>query len=315
MAGVLRIAFAGTPAFAVPSLEALAASRHELVAAFTRPDRPAGRGRRPTAPAVKQAAAAAGVPVHQPERLDADGLRAAAGAAGIDALVVVAFGQLLPPPVLELPRLAPLNLHASLLPRWRGAAPIARALLAGDSETGVTVMRMMPALDAGPVLARHACAIGPDDTAITLHDRLAALGAEALVAVLDDLPGALARAEPQDERAATHAPRLSRAEGRVDWSRPAAEIARAVRALQPWPGAWTPLAGEPLRIWAAEARPGDAPGAPPGTVLAAGRAGIDVATGAGVLRLLRVQPAGRRAMDAAAFANARELAGCRLGAQ
>lgn len=311
MARALRIAFAGTPAFAVPSLEALAASRHEVVAAFTRPDRPAGRGRRPTPPPVKGAAEAAGIAVRQPERLDAEALRAAAG--DLDVLAVVAFGQLLPPAVLELPRLAPLNVHASLLPRWRGAAPIARALLAGDTETGVSIVRMTPALDAGPVLARHACAIGPDDTAVSLHDRLAALGAQALVAVLDDLPGALARAEPQDERAATYAPALERADGRVDWSRPATDIARAVRALQPWPAAWTTLDGEPLRVWAAEARPGDAAGAPPGTVLAAGRAGVDVATGEGVLRLLRVQPAGRRAMGAADFANARELAGCRLG--
>lgn len=311
----LRIAYAGTPGFAVPALEALAASAHELVAVFTQPDRPAGRGRRPAAPPVKAAAADAGVPVYQPERLGVDDLAAAAGDAGIDALVVVAYGQLLPAAVLDYPRLAPINVHASLLPRWRGAAPIARALLAGDDETGVTVVRMTPGLDAGPMLLRRACPIAPDDTAATLHDRLAALGAEALGAVLDDLPGHLAAAEAQDEARATYAPKLSRAEGALDWTRPAPELARRVRALQPWPAAWTTLAGEPLRVWAAEARPGaDTGGAAPGTVVAGGRAGIDVATGDGILRLLRLQPAGRRAMAAADFANARDLGGCRLGA-
>jgi len=307
----LRIAFAGTPAFAVPALEALLGSSHGLVAVFTQPDRPAGRGRHLAPPPVKQAATAAGIPVHQPERLDVDALERAAGPGGLDALVVVAFGQVLAAPVLDFPRLAAVNVHASLLPRWRGAAPIARALLAGDRETGVSIMRMTPGLDAGPVLARRACPIGASDTAATLHDRLARLGAEALVEVLDDLPGALAGAEPQDGRAATLAPKLSRAEGRIDWARPAVEIERAVRALQPWPAAWTTLGGEPLRVWAARVRDGGA-GAP-GTVLQAGRDGIDVATGDGVLRLVEVQPAGRRAMGAADFANARDLAGARLG--
>jgi len=307
----LRIAFVGTPEFAVPALEALLASEHELVAVFTQPDRPAGRGRRLAPPPVKQTAAAAGIPVYQPQRLDADSLARASAPEGLDVLVVVAFGQLLAAPTLGFPRFGSINVHASLLPRWRGAAPIARALLAGDRETGVSIMRMTAGLDAGPVLARRACAIGDTDTAATLHERLAGLGAEALVAVLADLPAALAAAEPQDEAAVTLAPKLSRAEGRIDWSRPAAEIERAVRALQPWPSAWTPLQGEPLRVWAATVCAGE--GGEPGTVLRAGREGIDVATGADVLRLLQVQPAGRRSMRAADFANARALAGVRLG--
>ncbi len=314
----LRIVFAGTPQFAVPSLTALVESPHTLAAVFTQPDRPAGRGRRLQPPPVKTAAEQAGIPVHQPECLDVDALAAASGADRDDALrpdllVVVAFGQLLGAEVLGYARHGALNVHASLLPRWRGAAPIARALLAGDAETGVTVMQMVPALDAGPVLARRACAIAVDDTAATLHDRLAALGGEALLEVLTDLPGHLDRAEPQGAAGVTYAAKLSRAEGRLDWDAPATELARRVRALQPWPGAWTPLGEDPLRIWAAEAQAGPAAGAP-GTVLATGRSGIDVATGDGVLRLTRIQPAGGKAMPAADFARARDLVGVRLGA-
>ena len=311
----VRIAFAGTPGFAVPALQAVLASDHELVAVFTQPDRRAGRGRRLTPPPVKQAAQDAGVPVHQPERLTVADLDAAAGPAGLDLLVVVAFGQLLPAAVLDRPGHGAINVHASLLPRWRGAAPIARALLAGDRETGVSIMRMVPALDAGPVLFRSACPIADDDTAASLHDRLAELGAAALTEVLHDVAAYLGAAREQPAEGVTYAAKLTRDTGRIDWQQPAEEIERAVRALQPWPCAWTSLEDEPLRIWAAKARPEPAPGdAAPGTVLAAGRAGIDVATGRGVLRLERVQPAGRRPMDAGDLANARALSGCRLGA-
>ncbi len=313
----LRIVFAGTPEFAVPSLNALVESPHTVAAVFTQPDRPAGRGRRLQAPPVKAAAEQAGIPVHQPERLDVDTLAVASGADRDDALrpdllVVVAFGQILGAEVLDYARHGALNVHASLLPRWRGAAPIARALLAGDAETGVSIMRMVPALDAGPVLARRACPTGPEDTAGTLHDRLAALGAEALLTVLADLPAHLASAEPQDETGVIYATKLSRAEGRLDWDASATELARRVRALQPWPGAWTPLGDDPLRVWAAEAHGGA--GGAPGTVLAVSRDGIDVASGDGVLRLTRVQPAGGRAMPAADFARSRDLVGVRLGA-
>ncbi len=312
-AAPLRIVFAGTPGFAVPALEALRAAGHTICAAFTQPDRPAGRGRRLRASPVKEAAQAAGIAVYQPERLTADALAAASGDERPDVLVVVAFGQQLAADVLAYARHGAVNVHASLLPRWRGAAPIARALLAGDQRSGVSIMQMEAGLDTGPVLLRRACPIEPDDTAATLHDRLAALGAEALIEVVADLPAYRAAAEPQDHAAATYAAKLTRADGRLDWGRSAAELARQVRALQPAPGAWTPFGGDPLRIWAAEVASGGVDPALPGTVLAAGRGGIDVATGAGLLRLHRVQPAGGKPMAAADFANARDLVGIRLG--
>lgn len=312
--GALRIAFAGTPEFAAPCLRAVLDAGHDTVAVFTQPDRPAGRGRKPQPPPVKQLALEAGVPVYQPERLSRADLEAAAGPAGLDLLVVVAFGQILPAEVLDRPRLGAINVHASLLPRWRGAAPIARALLAGDAETGVSVIRMTPAMDAGPILLDSRCTVAADETAASLHERLAVLGADALARVLRAPGDYLARARSQDPAAVTFAPKLSRGEGRIDWSRPAVEIARRVRALQPWPCAWAALEEGPLRVLAAEAVEYDGEAAPPGTVLAAGRDGIDVATGDGVLRLLRVQPAGRRAMGASDLANARALAGCRLDA-
>lgn len=312
MSRPLRIAFAGTPEFAMPAFRAVLDSGHELVAVFTQPDRPAGRGRRLTPPPVKQAAVEAGVPVRQPENLAVTDLETAAGPAGLDLLIVVAFGQILPPAVLDYPRQGAINVHGSLLPRWRGAAPIARALLAGDDESGVSVIRMVPAMDAGPVLLEQRCTIADDETAATLHDRLAVLGAEALAKVLQDPSAYLAAARDQDPARVTYAAKLTRAEGRIDWSLAATSLARMVRALQPWPWAWTPLEDGPLRIQAARVLPERTSDQPPGTVLAAGRDGVDVATGDGVLRLLRVQPAGRRAMSAADFANARRLQGCRL---
>ncbi len=314
MAAPVRLAYAGTPGFAVPALRALADAGHDIVGVFTQPDRPAGRGRRLTPPPVKQAAQELGLAVHQPSALDRGQLSAVAGEAGLDALVVVAFGQILAREVLDWPRLAALNLHASLLPRWRGPAPIARALLAGDRETGVSVMQMQPGVDTGPVLVRRRCPIAADDTAGSVHDRLADLGAEALTQVCADLPGYLATATPQDEAEACHAPKLSRAEGALDWAQPAPELERRVRALQPWPGAWTTVAGETLRIWRAEALAGTGDdGDAPGTVVASHRDGIDVVTGTQRLRLLRLQPAGRRPMDVADFVNARDLTGWRLG--
>jgi methionyl-tRNA formyltransferase len=309
----LRLAYAGTPEFAVPALQSLAQAGHELAAVFTQPDRPAGRGRRLTPPPVKCGAEALGLPVHQPEALDRATLVDAVGGHGIDALVVVAFGQILAQDVLALPRLAALNVHASLLPRWRGSAPIVRALLAGDEVTGVTVMGMAPGLDTGPILLRRRCEIESGDTTPALHDRLATLGADAVTELCSDLPRYLANAEPQDEAAATYAAKLSRGEGRIDWHRPATEIERRVRALQPWPGAWTTLQGATWRIWSAVTACDPAHGSVrPGSVVACGLNGIDVATGAGLLRLLRLQPPGRRAMSAADVSNARDLSGCHL---
>lgn len=315
MSDSLRIVFAGTPAFAVPCLETLIDSAHRVVGVVSQPDRPAGRGRRLQSPPVKQVARDAGLPVIQPARLGVADLESLCGGDRPDVLVVVAFGQVLPPAVLDYARLGAINVHASLLPRWRGAAPIARALLAGDEETGVSIMRMTAGLDAGPVLLRQRCPIREADTAASLHDRLASLGASALRTVVDDLEARLAEAEPQDESAVTHAAKLTRDEGLIDWNDSAAAIARRVRGLQPWPVARTQLAGDDLRVWSAQALEGSPGGdAAPGTVIASGRDGIDVATGDGVLRLLSVQPASRRPMAAADFANARELPGCRLGA-
>lgn len=314
MSESLRIVYAGTPAFAVPSLEALLSSQHRIEAVVSQPDRPAGRGRRLQPPPLKQAASEAGLSVIQPERLTRADVEAVCGGEKPDLLVVVAFGQLLPAAVLDYPRFGALNVHASLLPRWRGAAPIARALLAGDRETGISIMRMTEALDAGPVLLQQHCPIREDDTAATLHDRLAALGASALLTVLDDLPARLEAARPQEEAEVTHAARLTRDEGCIDWNASAEWIERQVRALQPWPVAWTLLDGALLRVWDATvvAVETSADGGP-GQILQAGRDGIDVITGAGVLRLLTVQPASRRPVRAADFANTRNLVGCRLG--
>lgn len=311
MTSPLRIAFAGTPAFAVPTLRTLLASDHELAGVITQPDRPAGRGRRMVAPPVKAVAEAAGLPVLQPERLRREDLANGLGG-NLDVLVVVAYGQLLTGDILTLPRHGAINVHASLLPRWRGAAPIARAILAGDERTGVSIMQMALGLDTGPVLARTSTAITPTASAATLHDALAQLGADALIPVLADLPAALAAAEPQTDAAATHAAKLTKAEARLDWSRPVGELDRAVRAFQPWPVAHTLLRGDMLRIHTA-AIAGDQYLAAPGTVVAATADGIDVAAGNGTLRLLEVQAAGGRAMAAGAFARARALVGECLG--
>ena len=310
MSGRHRLVFAGTPDFAVPSLAALLEGPWDVVAVLTQPDRPAGRGRRPQASPVKRAAAAAGVPVLQPETLrDAqvlDRLRALAA----DAFIVAAYGLLLPQAALDLPPHGCVNVHASLLPRWRGAAPIQRALLAGDARTGISLMRMVRALDAGPVYSRHALDIAPADTGGTLHDRLAALGGDAL---RERLPAILAGSlspEAQDEAGVTYAPKLDKAEARIDWRDPAAAIERRVRAFNPWPVAETSLDDVRIRIWQARAL-AMAHDAPPGTVLDA-PAALRVATGDGVLEIDELQWPGRRPLAAAAFVQGRPLAGARL---
>ncbi len=307
-----RIAFAGTPDFAVPTLEALAAAGAEIPVVFTQPDRPAGRGRRLTAPPVKRRALELGLHVEQPEWLDE--AEPPAGGPAPDLLVVVAYGLLLPERTLHWPTRGCVNVHASLLPRWRGAAPIQRALLAGDAETGVSIMAMERGLDTGPVYACAAATIEPADTAATLHDRLATLGARLLVETLPGVLDGTCVPKPQDSHSATYAAKLDKAEARLDWRESAALLARRVRAYNPWPAAFAELAdGRRLRILRAE--PLDAAGAagvgadagPPGRVLAAGRGGIDVATGDGLLRLEVVQPAGGRPMEAAAYLAAHSL--------
>lgn len=309
----LRVVFAGTPAFAVPALEAIAASRHKPCAVYTQPDRPAGRGRRVGESAVKQTAARLGLPVEQPASLQDPGAAGRLASHGPDVMVVAAYGLLLPQAVLDVPPLGCLNIHASLLPRWRGAAPIQRALLAGDAGTGISIMRMEAGLDTGPVMARHAQPIGPHDTAASLHQSLAALGAAAIVAALEAVASDEARFEPQDRAATTHAPKLTKAEAAIDWAQPAAVIERMVRAFDPWPVAETRLNGQQLRVWKAHVATPPARPAPPGTVLEAGAHGIAVATGDGVLVIDRLQLEGRRALDAAAFSRARDIAGATLG--
>jgi methionyl-tRNA formyltransferase len=309
----LSIIFAGTPEFAVPVLEALLQAGHHVDVVYTQPDRPAGRGQQVAMSAVKQCALRNGLPLHQPlnlrdpEAVDQLATRAA------DLMVVVAYGLLLPAQVLQLPKFGCINIHASLLPRWRGAAPIQRAILAGDSATGVSIMRMETGLDTGPVLLERSTPIGERESAGSLHDRLAQLGAAAL---LDALPGIadgslLPRAQAQN--GVTYAAKIRKEEAQVDWSRSALDIDRQVRAFNPWPVAETRWQGQQLRIW--EAAPlASAHTAGAGTVLASSDSGIDVACGTDALRLTRIQLAGRKAMLAADFLRAHRLDSMVLGA-
>jgi methionyl-tRNA formyltransferase len=305
----LRIAFAGTPEFSLAALDAIAASSHRLIGVWTQPDRPAGRGRKLTPSPVKSRAVELKLPVHQPESLKPDDATQAIHDAKPDVMVVVAYGLILPAPVLAIPRFGCLNIHASLLPRWRGAAPIQRAILAGDTKTGVAIMQMDKGLDTGDVLGESRTPISDTDTSQTLHDRLAGLGAQALMQVLDTLPEVHPR--KQDAEGITYAEKLSKEEARLDWNKAATDLARAVRGYNPWPVAYTHHQSQPLRIWRAQPLVG-AVKAEPGTVLAAGREGVDVATGDGTLRILELQPAGGRAQSAADFANGRELVGARF---
>jgi len=300
----MKLVFAGTPDFAVPSLLA-ADGRNEVVAVYTQPDRPAGRGRALTASPVKQAALERGLPVHQPERLRGAEVLDTLRAFEPDLMIVVAYGLLLPQAVLDIPKYGCWNVHASLLPRWRGAAPIQRAIQAGDTETGVCLMQMEKGLDTGPVLLRQTTPITPEDTGGSLHDRLAALGAQVLADGLGLLRAGM-RLGPgvQPEQGVTYAHKLDKAEARLDWSRPASTLAATVRAFNPWPVAEAEVAGERVRIHAATALP-LAHAQAPGTVLFAGRQGIDIACGEGALRLQRVQRAGGRAIDVADYLNAR----------
>ena len=300
----LRIVFAGTPEFAVPSLIA-AASRNEVVAVYTQPDRPAGRGRALTPSPVKLEALKRGLPVLQPETLKAEVSRDALRALQPDVMVVVAYGLLLPQAILDIPRYGCWNVHASLLPRWRGAAPIQRAIEAGDTQTGACLMQMEKGLDTGPVLLAQRMDIGPDETAGQLHDRLAQLGAQTLADGLGLLRAGMRPVpQPQSAEGATYARKLEKSEARLDWSQPADVLARKVRAFDPWPIAEGDVAGEVVRIHRAVALDG-VHTATPGTVLNAGRDGIDIACGSGALRLRVLQRAGGKAITAADYLNAR----------
>lgn len=310
----LRLVFAGTPEFALPALEALARSPHHIDAVLTQPDRPAGRGRKPRASPVKRRAIEIGLHVAQPSSLRPEGEWSKLEDFTPDLMVVVAYGLILPTELLAVPKYGCLNIHASLLPRWRGAAPIQRALLAGDEITGVTIMQMDAGLDTGDILSAVPVPILSRDTADTLHNRLAKVGADALMAVIAELPQGGATARHQEEIGASYARKVDKSEAVLDWRQPAMELDRTIRAFNPWPVAETVVDGKRLRIWEAcvlERSGGEV--FAPGLVLETGPRGIDVASGDGIVRLLRVQLPGRKALVAGEFLKAVELLGKRLG--
>jgi methionyl-tRNA formyltransferase len=309
----MRVVFAGTPEFAATALAALLESRHELACVYTQPDRPSGRGRKLKASAVKNLAERSAVPLRQPASLRPPEVRQELAALEPDVLVVAAYGLLLPAGILATPAAGCINVHASLLPRWRGAAPVQRAILAGDRETGVSIMQMDEGLDTGDVLCAARCEIRSDDTAGSLHDRLARLGAETLLETLESVSEGRQKPVPQDEALATYAPRIEKPEARLDWRLDAETLERQVRAFNPWPVAFTELPGAPsaagprLRVWRARVGSDEAAGATPGAVIFTGAEGIGVATGRGVLILDEVQVPGSRVMSVADFLNARPL--------
>ncbi len=302
MSQPLRIVFAGTPEFAAVHLQALLDAGLTPVAVYTQPDRPAGRGQKLMASPVKQLAVEHGIPVHQPATLRDAAAQAELAALQPDLLVVVAYGLILPQAVLDIPRLGCINSHASLLPRWRGAAPIQRAVQAGDAESGVTVMQMEAGLDTGPMLLKVTTPIAADDTGGSLHDRLATLGAAAVVEAIPQLAAGTLHGEVQDDALATYAHKLNKDEARLDWSRPAVELERLVRAFNPWPVCHTTLGEAALKVYAAAVAEGQ--GAP-GTILAASRDGLTVACGAGALRLTRLQLPGGKPLGFADLYNSR----------
>ncbi len=295
----MKIIFAGTPQFAATALEALLAHHFDVAAVLTQPDRPAGRGMRLAPGPVKQLALARGLPVLQPASLKQPDIQRELAVIAADVMVVAAYGLILPQAVLQLPRYGCLNIHASLLPRWRGAAPIQRAMLAGDAETGITIMQMDAGLDTGDMLLKKPCRIGEDDTAQTLHDKLAPLGAEAIVAALRLLEQGQLAPVQQDGALATYAAKLTREEAAINWAEYAAHNARAVRAYNPFPVAHTLFAGTPLKILQATAL--DESGGSPGTVLKVEKNGIVVACGKGALRLEVLQRPNAKAMPVAQF--------------
>jgi methionyl-tRNA formyltransferase len=298
----LRIVFAGTPQFAAEHLKALLDSPHQIVAVYSQPDRPAGRGQKLAASPVKQLAVLHQIPVLQPQTLRDPAAQAELAALAPDLLVVVAYGLILPQAVLDIPRLGCINSHASLLPRWRGAAPIQRAIEAGDPESGVTVMQMEAGLDTGPMLLKVRTPIAADDTGGSLHDRLAGLGPQAVIQAIAGLAAGTLMGEVQDDSLATYAHKLNKDEARLDWTRPAVELERLIRAFHPWPICHSTLNGEALKVHAAEL--GEGSGAP-GSLLAADKQGLTVACGQGALRLTRLQLPGGKALNFSDLYNSR----------
>lgn len=298
MAADLRVAFAGTPEFAAVALRALLTAAYKIPLVLTQPDRPAGRGMKLTPSAVKRVALEAGIPVDQPEKLRTPEQRAALAACAPDVLVVAAYGILLPPQALNIPRLGCINIHASLLPRWRGAAPIHRAIEAGDAETGITIMQMDEGLDTGPMLLRRPLPISSDDTTGSLHDRLAVLGGELLVDALERLQAGDLPATPQPEAGVTYAAKIVKRESSIDWREPSEVLARRMRAFDPFPGTVSDLRDTPVKFWRVTPVAGSGS---PGEVLAADRDGLVVACGAGAIRAVELQRPGSRRMGVEEF--------------
>ena len=296
LGGKRRLIFAGTPEFAAQALEALIAAGHDVALVLTQPDRPAGRGMQLQPSAVKKVALAHGIEVFQPERLRDPATHVPLQAVAADVMVVAAYGLILPQAVLDIPRLGCLNIHASLLPRWRGAAPIHRAIEAGDAETGVTIMQMEAGLDTGPMLLAESLPILPTETTGALHDRLAKLGASLIVEALSRLDTLTPVVQP--DMGVTYASKISKAEAQLEWTASAEALARKIRAFNPFPGATLPLAGEPVKIWRAESADG---GGLPGSVITADATGIVVASGEGALRILELQKPGGRRLTSADF--------------
>ncbi len=304
MSTSLRIIFAGTPDFAARHLDALLSSGHQVVGVFTQPDRPAGRGKKLMPSPVKVLAEEHGLPVFQPASLRPQENQQLVADLNADVMVVVAYGLILPKAVLDMPRLGCLNVHGSLLPRWRGAAPIQRSLWAGDTDTGVTIMQMDVGLDTGDMLYKLSCPITDEDTSATLYDKLAELGPKGLIDTLQQLADNRVQPEVQDEALVTYAEKLSKEEARLDWSLPAAQLERCIRAFNPWPMSWLEIDGQPVKVWQASVIAGPV-NAAPGTIVEANKQGIQVATVEGILNLESLQPAGKKAMSAQDLLNSR----------
>jgi len=299
----LKIIFAGTPDFAARHLDALLASEHQVVGVFTQPDRPAGRGNKLTPGPVKVLAQAHNVPVFQPKSLKPEENQQLVADLHADIMVVVAYGLILPKAVLDMPRLGCINVHGSLLPRWRGAAPIQRSLWAGDSETGVTIMQMDVGLDTGDMLHKLSCPITAEDTSASLYDKLAQLGPQGMLLTLEMLANDSATPEVQDETQVSYAEKLSKEEARLDWSLSAAQLERCIRAFNPWPVSYFTVDDQPVKVWQASVLPHQ--NKQPGEILQADKQGIQIATADGVLNLLSLQPAGKKAMSAQDLLNSR----------
>jgi methionyl-tRNA formyltransferase len=300
----LRIIFAGTPDFAARHLDALLSSGHKVVGVFTQPDRPAGRGKKLMPSPVKVLAEEHGLPIYQPASLRPQENQQLVADLNADVMVVVAYGLILPKAVLDMPRLGCVNVHGSLLPRWRGAAPIQRSLWAGDAETGVTIMKMDVGLDTGDMLYKLACPITNEDTSATLYDKLADLGPQGLIETLQQLADNTATPEVQDEALVTYAEKLSKEEAQLDWSLSAAQLERCIRAFNPWPMSWMMIDDQPVKVWKASVIDGDT-SEEPGTIIEVSKQGIQVATAKGILNLESLQPAGKKAMSAQDLLNSR----------